>query len=104
MKRYLCVLLVAGCAEIQPQPSQEEILANYLQRLHATCASYGFRDGSPEFQNCLMQVDQATKNRRSATSNTLLQQMLQNQQQALPLCSSLPPGLAGYRRAEGGCR
>lgn len=108
---YLCVLL-AGCAsperlaalraqeQAQAQAQQEA----YNRQVFGQCRAYGFTEGTPDFRNCLMQVDQANQAQNAQIRAQILQQYLQEQSQARPLCSSLPPGLDGYRRARGECR
>jgi len=51
-----------------------------------------------------MQVDMANQQQAAQTRNVVLQQMLQEQYQSMPLCVSLPPGTSGYYRAQGRCR
>lgn len=104
---YLVVLLLAGCVSAEEQAARQYLEAHamkeaYRERVFNSCRAYGFREGTPEFSQCLMQVDQATQQRNSATGNAILQQMLRNQ--PIPACSSLPVGVAGYRKAEGTCR
>ncbi len=84
----------------QQQARQEA----YRQRVSGQCRAYGFQDGTPEFRNCLMQVDQANRQQNAQMRAVILQQMMQQEYQQMPLCSSLSPGLAGYRAAQGTCR
>lgn len=102
--RYVVVLfvLVAGCATPEQQYAQQAAdRAEYQRLLAQRCTSYGFTAGTLEFSNCVMQVDMSAR-------NLLLQQSLQEesmrQERALPLCSSLGPGLRGYMKAQGRCR
>ncbi|MBI2749747.1 MAG: hypothetical protein HYX43_10530 [Burkholderiales bacterium] len=108
---YLVVLL-AGCAtqeqiEARRQYEAEQQAAAieaYRQQVFGQCRAYGFRDGTPEFSQCLMQVDQANQAQNAQMRAVILQQLLQQQYQQMPLCSSLPPGMAGWYQAQGKCR
>lgn len=54
--RYLLVLvLLAGCT------SQEEQNRRYTAAVHNRCEGYGFKQGTKEFSNCVMQVDLANR-------------------------------------------
>lgn len=108
----LLLAAAAGCAsrdeiearrlyEARQQAAAQEA---YQQHVLAQCRGYGFREGSTEFSQCVMQVDQANRAQNSQMRAVILQQMLHQQYQQLPLCSSLPAGMAGYRRAQGTCR
>jgi hypothetical protein len=103
------VLVLVGCISpeererrLQARAEQEEAQRQaYRQGIQNRCASYGFRPGTPDFSNCVMQIDQGNR-------QMLMQQMLQDesarQQRAMPYCADLPPGQAGYMRAQGRCR
>jgi hypothetical protein len=52
------VLLALGSATSQEQKQQ------YMSNLQNRCAGYGFRQGTPEYSNCLMQLD--TQNNAAA--------------------------------------
>lgn len=112
--RYVIVLfvLLSACA------TQEEIAAQrrhefaqqqaareaYREQVYGQCRAYGFVDGSPEFRQCLMQVDQANQQRNAQMNAVILQQLLHENEQQRPLCSALAPGMSGYYRAQGRCR
>lgn len=105
--RYLFVLLfVAGCAiepdeQVVDSSSGQEAIQ---QRLIAQCRAYGFTEGTPEFSQCLMQIDMARKQRDSQVDQLLMQELIQQERRPLPSCASFPPGLAGYKKAAGECR
>lgn len=110
---YLVAFTLVGCAATpeqiearrqQEQAQQQAAQAAYRERVFGQCRAYGFTEGSAEFRQCLMQVDMANQQQNAATRQIILQQMLQQQYQSMPLCSSLPPFTSGYRRAEGTCR
>ena len=111
--RYLFVLLVlAGCVTPEQMAAQREQEAQmhraaqevYKAKVYGQCRSYGFQEGTDGFRKCLMQVDQANQAQNAQMRQMLIQQMIQQQQADRPFCSSLPAGIAGYRRAEGSCR
>jgi hypothetical protein len=110
--RILFVLLLVsltGCYSAEERMRRRELAAQqeeanrqaYRDAVAYRCQSYGFRPGTPDFSNCVMQIDQSNR-------TMLMQQMLQDesarQTRALPPCSQLPPGQAGYMRAQGQCR
>ena len=115
-------IALSGCASKTPEEraafrqarqaeEQRQVAAQreaYRQNVYSQCRSYGFRDGSAEFNNCVMRVDMSNREQDAATRQMILQQAIQaeqvRQQRALPLCSSMGPGMAGYMRAEGSCR
>ena len=109
--RYLLFLLaLAGCASEEPRRQQAErqtVAAQreaYQRSLEYRCASYGFVQGTADYRNCVVQVDMANRQQDAKTRNAMLQQILEKKYGAMPLCSSLPSGLAGYHRAQGHCR
>jgi hypothetical protein len=51
----LC-LLASGCAQLQE--AQRQAYENRMAGIEATCVRYGFTKGSPEFSQCMMQIDQ----------------------------------------------
>lgn len=115
--RYLVLLFVlAGCAtpeQIQARRDaeayqQEAQRQAYRDRVYGQCRAYGFSEGTDQFRNCLMQVDQANQQQNAATRQMLLQQLIQQQNEsnvrAMPYCSMLPPAIAGFRRAQGTCK
>jgi hypothetical protein len=119
MRYVLClVVLLASCSSMTPEEraarrqaayeaEQQQLAAQreaYRQRLYSQCSAYGFQQGTPDFSRCLMQVDTANQQQDAQMRAVILQQLLQQQYQSMPLCSSLPPGMAGYRRAEATCR
>ncbi len=109
---YLVALTLFGCAtqaQIEARQEQERAQqlsaqAAYRERVFGQCRAYGFAEDSAEFRQCLMQIDMANRQQNQAMQQMILQQMIQQQYQSLPSCSSLPPGLAGYRKAQGTCR
>jgi hypothetical protein len=113
MRYIVFALVLAGCATQEDIAARQRLQAQqeeagriaYFQRIVAQCRQYGFADESPDMKNCIMQVDQANK---AQLRGVILQQIMQDesarQQRALPLCSQLPPGLAGYSRSKGECR
>lgn len=113
---YLVALTLVGCAtpeQIEARRQQElaqqqAAQAAYRERVFGQCRAYGFTEGTEQFRQCLMQVDMANQQQNAATRQMILQQYLQQQNEqeirAMPYCSSLPPVIAGYRRAQGTCR
>ena len=120
MRTILFVLLLTGCvsaeeqqrrAALQQQYQAQQDAANreaYRSQVFAQCRAYGYAEGTEAFKQCLMQVDMANRQAADQQRAILLQQILTNesagQQNAMPFCSSLPPGTAGYARAQGRCR
>ena len=116
--RYLIVLLMlllmlSGCASPeqiaarQAQEAAQRVAQQeaYRQQVFGQCRAYGFTEGTPEFRQCLMQVDQANQAQNAQMRSIILQQMLQQEYQSMPSCSSLPPGpLTEWRRGQGTCR
>ena len=94
MKKYLLVLLLAGCAQQQPQVS-------YRDQVFAQCRSYGHVEGTEQFKQCVMQVDMQN---RALINQQALQDESARQYRAMPMCSSLTAFEAGFYRAQGRCR
>jgi len=67
---------LSGCAEYEMQQqaaqaqARQQAQVNYVAGLRNRCAAYGYSPGTPEFSNCMMQVDQA----QQAASQADLQQ------------------------------
>lgn len=83
--RYLVVLVVlAGCTT-QAERQQRDYEAEqararaYTQQVDGQCRSYGFKDGTPEFRDCVMRVDTANRQQWEAQRQMLLQQYIQQQ-------------------------
>lgn len=107
-------LALAGCvspeqraanqrAQAEAEYAQQQAeAAQYRARVIQVCEGYGFRQGTQDFSQCMMQVDQAAKQRQANMINAILPGLIQAA--PLPLCSSFPPFLAGYKRASGECR
>ena len=104
------MLVLAGCASEEPRRQQAERQTAaaqheaYQRSLEYRCTSYRFVQGTADFRNCLKQVDVANRQQDARTRNAMLQQILEKQYGAMPLCSRLPSALAGYHRAQGHCR
>ena len=105
----LSMVLLGGCISVEERERRQQLAAEheqaqrqaYRQRINDRCASYGFRPGTPDFSNCVMQIDQGN---RQMIRQQILQEESARQQRAMPYCSELPPGQAGYMRAQGQCR
>lgn len=113
MRYSICLfVLLAGCASpeaIRAQQEQEAAAQQarqeaYRQQVFGQCRAYGFRDGTPEFRNCLMQVDQANQQQNAQMRAVILQQEMQQQYQQMPLCSSLSYSIAALSASQGTCR
>ena len=79
--RYLLILLLAGCTafSLEDQDRIRKIAADddaklaasnrerEFRRLEGQCLAYGFKSGTPEISHCMMQIDQAAKNRPGGT-------------------------------------
>jgi len=114
MRVLWLVLALLGCASEEARRqalerhAAEEAAQNeaagraYRERVYSQCRAYGFAVGTPQFSNCLMQVDMANHQQNAQTQNIVLQQM--RYEQAMPLCSSLSPFLAGYYKPQGRCQ
>lgn len=83
MKLAALALLIplSGCLTAQEEANNAAIRAQieeaqYQQRIQERCRSYGFRDNTAEFRNCLMQVDTANRQADRATRDMLLQQYM----------------------------
>lgn len=85
-------VLLAGCVnheqrlanqryEIEQERLQRE---QYRERVMGQCRAYGFKDGSPEYKNCLMQVDMANQQQDAATRRAIIQMYLMQQAQPAP--------------------
>ena len=50
---------LTGCAELEALERQEQAAAraNQLSAMREACASYGWASGTPEFANCMQQMD-----------------------------------------------
>lgn len=99
----LLLLVLAGCAsQAERQARQEAQRQAYAERLAAQCRAYGFSYGTPEFAQCMMQLDIANQQARQ-DRQIYYQQMMQsgmgmmNQPRPIPPsqihCS--PDGLGG---------
>ena len=74
MKKYVILALaLSGCA-----PGYYQSVAH---NVYQQCDRYGFTPGTSGYSRCVMDIDQAR----------------------MPLCSKLPPGSAGYAKAQGRC-
>lgn len=51
MLAFVVAFGLFGCA------SDEEMRRQYVADVNAQCRAYGFKPGTPEFSNCLMQID-----------------------------------------------
>lgn len=95
MKRYLFVLLLAGCA------TPQERAQAYRTALENRCSAYGFTAGTPDFARCMMQLDAAARQQNDA----LLIQSIGNLSQPAPIRGErgsttthcTPDGLGGMR-------
>lgn len=103
---YLLVLLATSACATDDRQREQQIAAQqaYAARVQAQCQGYGFVPGTAEFRDCVMRVDMANRQTDAQTRQMLIEQQIQRDTALLPLCSTLPPGLAGYRRAQGACR
>lgn len=108
MRKLICLsVLLSGCATHDPamEAAQEQARREaYTKQVITQCHSYGFKIGTPEFKQCVFQVDMANRQQDEARRQIILQQFLQQQGDTRPFCYTLPPGLQGYERAGGRCR
>lgn len=102
MRYAMCLLILVGCATPEQERARQAAeQAEYQQLVFQRCRSYGFTDATPEFRQCVMQVDMAA---RQMLQQHTLQEESMRRQRAMPMCSTLPPGTAGYMRSQGRCR
>lgn len=99
----LALTAVVGCAA-EPQVDAAQYRAAYKEQVFSQCDSYGYLRGTREFSDCVMRVDLQNRSNDAALGNAILQEGMRRQNEALPPCSSLGPGMAGYERAAGRCR
>ena len=64
----LILLFTASCF-----PTPQEIYQNDLQSAHYFCTSYGFRNGTTEFSNCVQQKIYEANQQRSQRNTQLMQ-------------------------------
>lgn len=100
--------LLSGCVSPEQaaynrrmQAQQEEAQrAAYRARLTENCDAMGFRRGTDAHANCILSQHQQNQGQMMQ----LIQMEEQRQLQTMPRCSDLPPGMAGYHRAQGRCK
>lgn len=104
----IVMLMLAGCAtpqemayrqQVQTQQEQEQKAA-YREALAQSCDAIGFKRGTDTHAQCILSQHQ----KRQDHLMQAIGMQQQREYRALPPCSSLPPGLAGYARADGSCR
>jgi hypothetical protein len=75
MRLFLACLsvLLASCTTPEQQAQEEQAQAEaYRRYVMAQCKSYGHTPGTPDFKNCLMQVDMANRQGDRAMQNMIL--------------------------------
>ena len=106
------VVLIGGCVspeqaaynrQLQAQQEQYQREA-YHARLAANCDAMGFQRGTQGHSNCMLTLHQQNQANMGAAAAALIQGEQLRQLQSMPSCASLPPGIAGYARAQGTCR
>lgn len=108
----ICLLLFYGCAtpeqiaarRAQEQQQLEAQQRAYTQSLYSQCRAIGYQPETEGMRQCVLTLHAQNQQRATQLQGILLQEGLQRQYQSMPLCSSLPPGTAGYARAQGTCR
>jgi hypothetical protein len=82
MRRTLllvCLLALGACAHRSDRAAVDD---------HQSCTAYGFQPGTPEFANCLMQLDITRRNgramNRATTDGVLLNNALQPNPPLMP--------------------
>lgn len=116
--------LLAGCCVLSGCLSAEQRAANqalreqqsaqdreyrqraYQQSLVNQCYAIGYRPETDGMRNCVLQLHQAAQAEEAQKKAMILQYMLNQQPQPrpnIPLCSTLPAGMAGYMRNSGQC-
>jgi hypothetical protein len=105
-------LLLVGCAtpeqiaarQAYEAQAQEERNIAYTRHLANQCRVVGYQDGSEGFRQCILTLHSQAQAELSQMRGIAAQEALRRQGQQVPYCSSLPPGTAGYARAQGSCR
>lgn len=112
----VCLLMLYGCAtpeQIAAQRAyeQQQLQAQqeaYTRSLNNQCRAIGYQPETEGFRQCILTLHTQRQQEDTQMRGIILQQAIQQRQQqqyqSMPLCSSLPPGLAGYARAQGSCR
>lgn len=112
----VAVCLISGCGigkvdHYAPRNEAAEREAReiaYTRSLAAQCDAIGYQRDTDPWRNCLLQLHQQAQAERAQGNAVLMQEILrrqgQQQYQAMPLCSTLPPGIRGYQQAQGTCR
>lgn len=112
----LCAAALTGCVSQQQIEAQRAYEAQqheaasraYTENLRGQCRAIGYQDGTEGFRQCILQLHSQNQAQQTQMQgillNNVLQQQMQQQQNALPYCSQLPPFVAGMRRAQGQCR
>lgn len=78
--RYLFVLLLlGGCATPEQRAADAAAQrAAYRVKVEDTCFAYGYKPNTPEWSNCMMQVDMAYQQQNAAMRQMLIQHQLNN--------------------------
>lgn len=84
MRYAIClVVLLAGCESlIDPGKKEREAREQaaraeaYRRHVNAQCRAYGFKEETPEYRQCLMQVDMAYRQQDEAQRQMLMQQFI----------------------------
>ena len=108
----LGLFMLYGCAtpeqiaarRAQEQQQLEAQQQAYTQSLFNQCRAIGYQAETEGMRQCVLTLHAQNQQRATQLQGILLQESLQRQYQSMPLCSSLPPGTAGYARAQGTCR
>lgn len=82
-------------AEYEAKKQSDEVIRQ--AQIQSTCDRYGFKRGTNEYSNCLMQVDQSSNNEVRSNNN----ETQQRQQQLLKQSAELlkPPEFQNYAPA-----
>jgi hypothetical protein len=112
MRAFLVVVpfIIAACASPEQQAQrraaemqqQKQAEIAYQQGLFNQCRAIGYQPDTEPFRQCVLQLH--TQNQQNAVAlDAALLQGAASQPRVLPSCRGLPPGTAGYARAQGKC-